>query len=60
MLQLRAPLQALMRLGDKENNLHELGSPGFDHDLRMAMDIFNMARQMGNKPNYNITWQSPI
>jgi len=49
-----------MRLGDKEDNLHELGSPGLDHDLHMAMAIFNMARQMGSEPNCNITWQSPI
>lgn len=32
---------------DKENNLHELGYPGFDRDLRVAMAVFNMARQMG-------------
>lgn len=58
MLQLQALLQSLERLGGEEDNLHDLGSPGFDHDLHKTTGIFKMARQMGSKPNCNTTQPS--
>lgn len=58
MLQLQALLQSLERLGGEEDNLHDLGSLGFDHDLHKTMGVFKMARQMGSKPNCNTTQQN--